>query len=171
MPTIACGKSWNSAIAIAKEISLAREKTACTVAQKNFTLQAVDVSWAIWNAPMSGAEQTKLILSGPGSNHMKTYTCQYSECQWWIDSEDEKGPYQQNLLAQTQIDEMAKLAGEGQRWSLHYQKRRHRKVRISSAVCHSFVAHLDAVAILLNEPDCGIVYLLGGPDLKIEFYK
>lgn len=102
---------------------------------------------------------------------MKTYTCQYSEGQWWLDSEDAQGPYQQNLLAQIQINEMAKLAGEGQRWSLHYQKRKQRKVRISSAVCHSFVGHIDAVASLLGEPDCGSVYLLGGPDLRIEFYK
>ena len=102
---------------------------------------------------------------------MKTYTCQYSKGQWWLDSEDGNGPYQQNLLDQTQIDEIAKLAGEGQRWSRHYRKRGQRKDRLSSAVCHSFVAHLDAVAILLNGPDCRIVYLLGGPDLKIEFYK
>ena len=154
-----------------KEQFSARKRIASIAAQKSSTLQGEVVSWARWNAPTSGAELTSRTPHGKGSNDMKTYTCQYSKGQWWLDSEDGNGPYQQNLLDQTQIDEIAKLAGEGQRWSLHYRKRGQRKDRLSSAVCHFFVAHLDAVAILLNGPDCRIVYLLGGPDLKIEFYK
>lgn len=102
---------------------------------------------------------------------MKAYTCQYSEGQWQLDAEDDLGPYQMPLLDVDNVNRMTEEAGEGQRWSLHYRKKGQRKDRLSSCACHSFIAHLDVVAMLLKEEDCVSVYLLGGPDLKIDFYK